>query len=107
MNDDTKKQVQDPTDKAVPHDLSDHDELGEELAVEKHWDEESNDALTKAEKHLDEFEEDGVPLSDEDWEREEEQEEELPEHIEGAIDRSLEQMEEEEWKEEEDEEDQY
>ena len=57
MKNDNKdtKQIQDPTDKAVPSDLSDHDERDEGLAVEKHWDQESKDALAKAEQHLAEF----------------------------------------------------
>jgi hypothetical protein len=94
MKNDNKdtKQIQDPTDKAVPSDLSDHDERDEGLAVEKHWDQESNDALAKAEQHLAEFKKDGVPLSAEDWEKEEENDDEIPDHIEGAVDESLEDL---------------
>lgn len=90
------KQIQDPTDQAVPSDLSDHDERSEGLAVEKHWDEESNDAAAKAAGHLAEFEKDGVPLSDEDWEQEEAQDDEIPDHINEAVDESLESLAEEE-----------
>lgn len=82
MNDDMNVQ------KAVPSDLSDHDERDEDLASDKHWDEESNDALATAEKRLREFENDGVPLSDEDWEKEE-KEEEMADHIDAAVDEAL------------------
>ena len=82
MNDDKT------TQKAVPSDLSDHDERSESLATEKHWDEESNDAMATAEKRLDAFKKDGVPISAEDWENEDE-EELKSEHIEASIDDAL------------------
>ncbi len=87
MNDTNKQQNQANT--AVPSDLSDHDERSEELAVDKHWDQESDDALAKAEQRLDEFKKDGVALSDEDWDSEEENDDEIPDHIEEAIDEAV------------------
>jgi len=90
MNDDKT------TNKAVPSDLSDHDERDENLATEKHWDDASNDAAAIAGKRLEEFQKDGVPLSDEDWEKEENQDDEIVDHIDEAVDESLENLAEEE-----------
>lgn len=70
--------------------VSDHDERDEMLATEKHWDEESDDAAAQAGQHLAEFEKDGVALSDEDWDEEEEQDDQLVDHLDQAIDESLE-----------------
>lgn len=97
MNDDKS------TQKAVPSDLSDHDERGEQLATEKHWDDSSDDAAAIAGKRLNDFNADGVPLSDEDWEKEEEADDEIPDHIDAAVDESLEHLAEEEMGEAQDE----
>ncbi len=83
MNDDKT------TNKAVPSDLSDHDERGEQLATEKHWDDSSDDAAAIAGKRLKELQEDGTALSDEDWDDEEMQDDEIVDHIDKAIDESL------------------
>ncbi len=91
----------DDINKAVPSDLSDHDERDEHLAVEEHWDEESNDPLAKAGDRLEQFQEDGVPLSEEDWEEEEALDDEIPDHLAAAVDQSLEALAEEELEEEE------
>ena len=83
------------TKKALPSDISDHDERDEQLATDKHWDQESNDPAAVAAKRLNEFKKDGVPLSAEDWE-DEEKSEELSDHIDAAVDHSLEALAEEE-----------
>lgn len=89
----------------IPSNLSDHDERSEELAVDKHWDEESRegDEAMESEKHRKRFAADGVPLSDEDWEKEEVLDDTLPDHIDAAVDKSLEAMAEEELSEDEEE----
>ena len=92
---------------AVPHKLSDHDERSEGLAVEKHWDEEERpvDEAMMAERHRSKFAADGVPISDEDWEKEEDADDKIPDHLDAAIDKhaSLEALAEEEDAEDEDE----
>ena len=92
---------------AVPHKLSDHDERGEGLAVDKHWDEESRpkDEAMEAEKNMKRFAADSVPISDEDWEKEEALDDKHPDHIDAALDKhaSLEAMAEEEMSEDEEE----
>ncbi len=80
----------------VPSDASDHDEREEGLATEKHWDQESDDPMARAAQHLAEFDADDVPLSDEDWEKEERQDDTVPDHVDAAVDDSLEDMVEEE-----------
>lgn len=94
----------------VPHKLSDHDERSEPMAVEKHWDEESRggDEAMEAEKNLKRFAADGVPLTDEDWEKEEGLEDKVTDHIDAAVDAaekhaSLEELAEEEMAEDEEE----
>jgi len=99
MNDDLDQQ--NSVQKAVPSDLSDHDERDESLATEKHWDEESNDALAVAEQRLDKFKKDGVPLNTDDWDHEEDLDDEIPDHIEAVVDKSLEDLAEEELDEDE------
>jgi hypothetical protein len=74
----------------VPHKLSDHDERSEMLASEKHWDEEKpNDPGARASQHIKEFHKDGVPLSEEDWENEEKKGDEITDHIDSAVDKSV------------------
>ncbi len=89
----------------IPSDFSNHDERSEAPAVEKHWDEESSDASAMAGERLAKFKQDGVPLSDEDWEKEEELDDKIPDHIDAAVDRtvSLEELAEEELEEGEEE----
>lgn len=90
----------------IPHKLSDHDERSEMLATEKHWDEENpQDPSARAGQHIKEFQKDGVPLSEEDWEHEEQMDDEITDHIDSAVDRSLslEELAEEELDEEEEE----
>lgn len=94
-----------PKMNAVPQHLSDHDQRSEQPATEKHWDDESRDPAAKAGEHLSEFRHDAVPLSDEDWEKEEALDDEIPDHLDAAIDRtvSLEKLAEEEFAEDEEE----
>ena len=82
----------DDVNKAVPHSLSDHDERSEELATDKDWDRSSDDPAAKAGQRLAEFESGKVPLSDEDWEKEERTDDAVPGRIEEAVDASLEEM---------------
>jgi hypothetical protein len=57
----------------------------------------------ESELHRKRFAADGVPLSDEDWEKEEALDDTLPDHIDAALDKSLEAMAEEELSEDEEE----
>ena len=77
---------------AVPHDLSGHDERDEEPATDVDWGRGSDDAAAKAGQRLADFESDDVPLSDEDWEKEEKADDTIPDHIDAAVDASLEDM---------------
>jgi hypothetical protein len=72
--------------KSVPSDFSDHDERDEMLATEKHWDQESNDPMAVAAQRLKDFEDKNVPLSDEDWDKEEQKDDEVVDHIDAAVD---------------------
>lgn len=92
--------LDDQTKNSLPSDVSDHDERDEQMAVEKHWDEESNDAAAQAGERLREFEQDGVPLSDEDWDKED-KEEEMSDQIDAVVDQSLEELADEELSDEE------
>lgn len=95
-----------PSKNPVPHKMSDHDERGEMLATEKHWDEEQpNDPSAVASQHIKEFHKDGVALSEEDWEHEEAKDDTITDHIDKAVDHSvsLEQLAEEEMDEDENE----
>jgi hypothetical protein len=76
----------------VPSDASDHDERDETLATDIEWSKGSNDAAAVAGKRLAEFKADDVPLSDEDWEKEEKQDDEIPDHLDAAVDASLDAM---------------
>ena len=89
---DDEKQVKDPVEDDVPTDLSDHDQRDEELASDKDWDQASNDAAAQAAQHLADFQSEDVPLSDEDWEEEEKKDDTIPDHIDAAVDASLEDM---------------
>jgi hypothetical protein len=95
------KSVKKNSNKPLPSDLSDHDERSEGMAVEKHWDEESKDPLAAAGARLEEFRKDNVPLSDEDWDEEEKKDDQIPDHVQGAVDDSLERLAEEELDEDE------
>ncbi|MBI4121847.1 MAG: hypothetical protein HY461_00795 [Parcubacteria group bacterium] len=87
-----------PKNNAIPSKESDHDERSEGLAVDKHWDEEDRpkDEAMAAGRHLKKFATDGVAISDEDWEKEEAADDKIPDHVDGALDKSLEAMAEEE-----------
>lgn len=90
---DDKKQLQDPVDKAVPHDLSDHDERGERLATEKHWDEERpTDAAAVAARRLEEFHDSGQVIYNEDETDDFQDTEEVPEHLNEELEESLEEL---------------
>lgn len=89
---DDEKQVQDPDEVANPSNLSDHDERDEGLATDKDWDQNSNDPAAIAAQRLKEFQDDDVPLSAEDWETDEKNDDKLPDHINAAVDASLEEM---------------
>lgn len=96
---------QNKTNKVLPHKASDHDERGESLAVDKPWldDERPRDAAMAAGKHANSFAADDVPLSDEDWEKEEKLDDNVPDHIDRVVDASLESLAEEEMADEDDE----
>lgn len=85
MKDD--KKLQDATQKAVPSDLSDHDERHEGMAVEKHWDQESNDAAAIAARRLKDFQESGTIIYDEDMDKLND-----AEKIPGRLDAALEEL---------------
>lgn len=85
MDDDKKVQ------KAVPSDLSDHDERGEGLAVEKHWDQESNDAAAIAARRLKDFHDTGTVIYDDDIDKFDDAEE-IPERLDAELDESLEEL---------------
>jgi len=100
MEDDTKEQ--DPTQKAVPSDLSDHDERAEELATEKHWDEEEpKDPAAVAASRLKEFHDDGQVIFNEEDMDQFEDSEEIPEHLNEELEESLDEIAEQEEVEEE------
>ena len=89
---DDEKQVKDPDEVINPSDTSGHDQRHEELATDVDWDQTNNDPAAVAAQRLREFEEDGVPLSAEDWEKEEKKDDKIPDHIDAAVDASLEEM---------------
>ena len=90
--------------KPLPNNFSDHDQRSEMLASDKHWDEEKpDDAAARAEQHISEFHRDGVPLSEDDWEHEDEVEDKVSKHIDAAVDESLEHLAEEEMEDEDEE----
>lgn len=78
-----------PKKNPIRREDSDHDERDEGMAVEKHWDQESNDPLAVAEQRVKQFQKNGVPISDEDWEKEEKNDDEIPDHIDAAVDKSV------------------
>lgn len=89
MKDD--KKLQDPIQKAVPSDLSDHDERDEGMAVEKHWDQESDDPAAIAARRLKDFQESGTIIYDDDIDKLNDAEK-MPEHLDAALDESLEEL---------------
>jgi len=84
------------------HGDSDHDERNEPLATDIAWEskETPEDEAMLYEKHAKQFKADGVPLSDEDWDREEELDDTVPDHLSQKLD-SLEALAEEELDEDE------
>ncbi len=90
----------------VPHKASDHDERGETLATDKPWfdGQGEGDAAMESERHAKQFKQDGVPLTDEDWEKEEDADDKRPDHIDKVADESLQALAEKEMNEGEDEE---
>jgi len=84
---------------------SDHDERNEPLATDIAWEssEKETDEAMLSERHAKKFKADGTPLSEEDWEREEELDDTLPDHLSQKLD-SLEALAEDELSEDEDEE---
>lgn len=85
MDDDKKLQ------KAVPSDLSDHDERDEMLAVEKHWDEESDDPAAIAARRLKDFHDSGTIIYDDDIDKFDDAEE-IPGKLNEELDESLEEL---------------
>jgi len=91
MEDDTKSQ--NSTQKAVPSDLSDHDERSEGLATEKHWDEETpKDPAAVAASRLKDFHDQGEVIYNEEDSDKFEDSEEMPEHINEELEESLDEM---------------
>lgn len=90
----------------IPKKQSDHDERDETLAIDKPWFDGQGpvDEAMESERHSKKFKQDGVPLTDEDWEKEEENDDKLPDHIDKVVDDSLEALAEKEMSEGEDEE---
>lgn len=87
------------------HGDSDHDERSETLATDVAWDstDKPTDDAMMSERHAKQFKADGTPLSEEDWEREEELDDKLPDHLSQKLD-SLEALAEDELNEDEDDE---
>lgn len=83
-----------PPKEPVPHTASDHDERSERPATDIEWSSQDApaDASMQAGGRITEFKRDAVPLSDEDWEEEESDDDEIPDHVSKAVDASLEAM---------------
>lgn len=95
-----------PRKNIIPHKASDHDERGEKLASDKPWmeQERQQDEAMLSERHAKAFQKDGVPLTDEDWEKEEALDDAIPDHLDKAVDDSLEALAEKEMNEDSEEE---